>query len=84
MRVKKDERGPVRYLIKKWQSKVGLAGYDILFTYFIVEAKKIMIKKFSQFEKYYNGIVFVLQNVNKKNKIQYIIILKNKKKYIRH
>ena len=32
--------------IKKLQSKVGLGGYDILFAYFVVEAKSKMRLKF--------------------------------------
>ena len=34
---------PLGLFVKKWQTKIGLAGYDILFTYFIVEAKSIII-----------------------------------------
>ena len=30
---------PLGLFIKKWQSKVSLAGYDILFTYFELDAK---------------------------------------------
>ena len=31
--------GPLGLFIKDWQTKVGLAGYDILFAYFVVRAK---------------------------------------------
>ena len=30
---------PLGLFVKKLQPKVGLAGYDILFAYFVVEAK---------------------------------------------
>ena len=30
---------PLRLFVKKWQSKAGLAGYDIRLAYFVVEAK---------------------------------------------
>ena len=30
---------PLGLFIKDWQTKVGLAGYDILFAYFVVRAK---------------------------------------------
>ena len=33
---------PLIPFVKKWQPKVGLAGYDILFTYFKVEVKSKM------------------------------------------
>ena len=32
--------------IKKLQSKVGLGGYDILFAYFVVEAKSKIVSRF--------------------------------------
>ena len=30
---------PLGLFVRKWQPKVGLAGYDMLFTYFVVEAE---------------------------------------------
>ena len=30
---------PLGLFVKKWQPKVGIAEYDILFAYFVVEAK---------------------------------------------
>ena len=30
---------PLSFFVEKWKSKVALAGYDILFAYFVVEGK---------------------------------------------
>ena len=30
---------PLGLFVKKWQPKLGLAGYDKLFAYFVVDAK---------------------------------------------
>ena len=36
---------PLGLFVQKLQPKVGLAGYDILFVYFVVEAKSSKVQK---------------------------------------
>ena len=42
---------PLGLFIKKFQPKVGLGGYDIIFAYFVVEAKSKMQKMTLKFHK---------------------------------
>ena len=39
---------PLGLFVKKLLPKFGLGGYDILFAYFIVEAKSKMVNLFAQ------------------------------------
>ena len=66
---------PLELFVKKCHSKVGLAGYDIVFAYFVVEAKsKIFIFFYSYTISDGSGIKITIHDLDLDNKKDFIYI----------